>query len=80
MDLLRKMATNLGLGAADQVLGDADLLAMTRQLLDLRDSDVFKQAQDKGRARLAAFGYDANRYLSQNERQSLFDLMCRTKS
>ena len=79
MDLLRTMTANLRLGAAAQALGDADLLAMTRQLLDLRDSDTFKQAQTKGRARLAAFGYDANTYLSGDEQQTLFDLMCRTK-
>ena len=79
MGLLRTMAANLGLGADAQTLGDTDLLAMTRLLLDLRDSDTFEQAQDKRRARLAAFGYDANRYLSQDEEQSLFDLMCRTE-
>ena len=44
MDLLRTMAANLGLGAAAQAFGDADLLAMTRHLLDLWNSDTFKQA------------------------------------
>ena len=49
MDLLRTMAANLGLGAAAQALGDADLLIMTRQLLDL--GQRYLQASTDKRAR-----------------------------
>ena len=72
MDSIRAMANKMNFGAAVDMMDDATLLSVVRQVLGYRHSDTFEEARVRGHARLAAFGFEASEHFDVATEQVLF--------
>ena len=76
MDILRRIADTLGVGALMSTIPDGSLVAVVRQLLGYSPGDTFECLRTQVRIQASLFGKNIDAVLSEKEQLAIFHTIC----